>query len=128
MGAWTFGSYTMSRNCVGVYVGAVHPRMTMHTNCQLPPFLTWTRANMIWPLASFPAIVPATSALPVITAVLPYTRTFISETSLEVSLVRPVLKLLTICDLSDIWPYKFRCLGTTFFFSSFAREKGFTFP
>src|SRR5205814_899408 len=37
---------------------------------------------IIWPLVSFPAIVPATSALPVITAVLPYTRTFISDIGL----------------------------------------------
>src|SRR5713101_10205708 len=55
---------------------------------------------MIWLLVSFPPKVPLTLALPVITAVLPYTRTFISESSLEVSLVWPVLNAFTICDLS----------------------------
>jgi hypothetical protein len=54
----------------------------------------------------FPPKVPLTSVLPVIIAVSPYTRTFISESSLDVSLVWPVLNAFTICDLSDIRPYK----------------------
>src|SRR5437870_13686777 len=54
---------------------------------------------------SFPPKVPLTSALPVITAVLPYKRTFISESSSEASLLWPFLNASTICDLSDIRPY-----------------------
>src|SRR5215469_949621 len=76
------------------------------TVCQPPPFLTKTRVNMTSCFVSLPSIVPARSALPVITAVLPYTRTFISATSLLVSLVRPDLKFSIICDLSDIFPLK----------------------
>src|SRR5260370_38812831 len=37
MGARTFASYTRSRNCAGVYVGADHPRITMHTKPLSPP-------------------------------------------------------------------------------------------
>ena len=75
------------------------------TAFQLPPFFTYTRVNMACPETSFPPMVPLTSTLPVTTAVSPYTRTFISESSSEVSLFWPDLNPLTICDLSDILPY-----------------------